>query len=61
MSTQDTLQRPEIDQVVAPKAAGRVVALPFVHLETVLKTVTMLREFPDQSVLDVFNRGSQDP
>jgi len=58
MSTPDTIQRPEIDRMVAPQATGEVVALPFVHLETVLKTMTMLREFPDQSILDVFNRGS---
>lgn len=35
---------------------GKIVALPFVRLETVLKTMKMLREFPDQSVLDQFNR-----
>ncbi len=61
MSTPDTLHGPDIDRAVAPQATGEVVALPFVHLETVLKTVIMLREFPDQSILDVFNRGSQDP
>lgn len=42
---------------VRASARGEVVALPFIRLETVLKTMKMLRQFPDQSVLDQFNRN----
>ena len=41
------------------RSDGELVALPFIRLETVLKTMKMLREFPDQSVLDQFNRKRQ--
>lgn len=37
-------------------AKSELVALPFVDLKTVVKTVNMLRSLPDQSVLDSFNR-----
>lgn len=36
--------------------AGELVALPFIELDTVVKTMKMLRRFPDQRVLDNFNR-----
>ena len=43
------------------ESEGEVVAMPFIHLDTVLKTMQMLREFPDQTVLDEFNRTSSEP
>ncbi|MEO0668234.1 MAG: hypothetical protein AAFZ99_09995 [Pseudomonadota bacterium] len=60
MSTLHTLPQTDANHPIVTQAAGEVVALPFVHLETVLKTMRMLREFPDQSVLDVYNRSPQE-
>lgn len=38
--------------------AGELVAMPFVDLPTVLKTLQMLRKYPNQNVLDNFNRAA---
>ncbi len=40
----------------AEPSAGEVLPLPFVDLETVIASLKMLRSFPDQEVLDNFNR-----
>lgn len=45
----------DMEPASAP-ATGELVALPFVDLKTVVKTVKMLRSLPDQRVLDSFNR-----
>ncbi len=37
-------------------SGGEVVPLPFVDLDTVIASMRMLRTFPDQEVLDEFNR-----
>ncbi len=42
----------------AEPLAGELVPLPFIDLDTVIMSMEMLREFPDQEVLDNFNRAA---
>ena len=60
-----TLHVPEYDRSEADpepekQPEGQLVALPFIDLATVVKSMKMLRKFPDQSVLDNFNCAKPD-
>ncbi len=51
--------RPKQRENCAPMSkTGELVPLPFVDLETVIASMKMLRKFPNQEVLDNFNRAT---
>jgi hypothetical protein len=58
MSNVLRLEREKTVAKSAAEPAGELVAMPFVDLPTVLKTLQMLRKYPNQDVLDNFNRAA---